>query len=232
MNDDARRIFASSPRYTCGAAAAAFALCLRPDQADEQPRDPDPGVLQKQSFLRWCREQHLDLGDIDLEGFQIGNEHHVVGDDRFFYKVTFPSAAGYHVSISPEDGIEFNNSLPIDYLRRQALQTELFDVECDFVGIIGLPYRYQLLTRQQRVVGEPASRDAIREMMLSRGFVELPTRYAQGKENSLSFFDNNYAVFDLRPANVVEAPNGLCIPIDCFVTRLDSDTYQFLLGCV
>ncbi len=66
-------------------------------------------------------------------------------------------------------------------------------------------------------------------MMFDLGFEILPQRYAQGDPSSHSFFNVKFAVFDLCLANVVQMRFGLCIPIDCFVTRLEKGSHDFLL---
>lgn len=54
--------------------------------------------------------------------------------------------------------------------------------------------------------------------------IDLPLGY----DNSLSFYSDNYAVFDLRPANVVRMPAGLTVPVDCFVERISSQQVDIL----
>lgn len=231
MDDDTQNILEGRRGYSCRAAADAFRVFLSSDAADDRPQDPDSGVVQKQHFYRWVSIIGRNLPVTHLIGSRPGREHHVLAlNSNTVLKTTFPSRAGYHVTIDPDDGIEFNNSLPLDYLERQALQAELFGVPCEFLGVMGASHRFQLVVAQQRVIGEPATYEAIRDTMLEIGFEELPRRYSQGELGSLSFFNEEFAVFDLRPANVVQAPNGLCIPIDGFVSRVDSVQVSYLRG--
>lgn len=91
--------------------------------------------------------------------------------------------------------------------------------QTDFVGVVGDQSRFSILIQQDWIAGEKASLPEIRQHMLELGFREL--HHSFGYKNSLSFYNDDFGVFDLRPANVVKMTEGVVIPIDCFVERLD-----------
>lgn len=156
MADDTRNILEGRRGYSCRAAAEAFGIVLRSGVENDRPQDPDPRVVHWQRFIDWCTKAGRNLGVLENDAERGGNEHvSIIETDDFYYKATFPSRAGYHVTIEPDDGIEFNNSLPLDYLERQALQAELFGVPCELLGVMGASDRFQLVVAQRRVIGHP-----------------------------------------------------------------------------
>lgn len=122
---------------------------------------------------------------------------------------------------------------PQEYFDRLLLQNEIFADRVTFVGIGGEREDPLIITRQPDIPGIAASEKAIVRMMtVELGFTRLSPRYSVGYENSLAFVRDNVAVFDLRPANVVETPEGIIIPIDAIPCRLDERARSILGGGV
>lgn len=94
------------------------------------------------------------------------------------------------------------------------------------MGVVGDQSRFSILIQQDWIAGEKASLPEIRQHMLELGFREL--HHSFGYKNSLSFYNDDFGVFDLRPANVVKMTEGVVIPIDCFVERLDVKKIRML----
>lgn len=67
-------------------------------------------------------------------------------------------------------------------------------------------------------------------MVEELGFRVLPDRYSVGYADSLAFFRDDVAVFDLRSANVLRTPEGLIAPIDAIPARLDAYARAILGG--
>lgn len=160
-----------------------------------------------------------------------GREHDLTfdSDSASWLKFTKPSCAGYVVSFelgSPA----LEPGLPQEYFDRLLLQNEIFADRVTFVGIGGDRGNPLIITRQPDIPGIAASEEAIIRMMtVELGFAQLSPRYSVGYENSLAFVRDDVAVFDLRPANVVETPEGIIIPIDAIPCRLD-DRSRSILG--
>lgn len=117
------------------------------------------------------------------------------------------------------------------YCRTRYSQNEIFADRVTFVGIGGERGDPLIITRQPDIPGIAASEKAIIHMMTKElGFSQLSPCYSVGYENSLAFVHDDVAVFDLRPANVVETPEGLIIPIDSIPCRLDESARSILGG--
>lgn len=161
-----------------------------------------------------------------------GREHDLTFDpaSATWLKFTKPSCAGYVVSFelgSPT----LEPALPQEYFDRLLLQNEIFADRVTFVGIGGERGDPLIITRQPDIPGIAASEKAIIHMMTKElGFAQLSPCYSVGYENSLAFVYDDVAVFDLRPANVVETPEGLIIPIDSIPCRLDESARSILGG--
>jgi hypothetical protein len=152
-----------------------------------------------------------------------GREHDLtfVEEGAFWLKFTKPMSAGYVVSF--DSGVPaLEPALPLEYLDRLILQNELFADTVTFVGIGGTRLQPRIITRQPHISGESATRDEIISMMVGNlGFELLSDRFSVGYAESLAFFRDAVAVFDLRPANVVRTSEGLMAIIDAIPTRLD-----------
>jgi len=163
-----------------------------------------------------------------------GREHDLTFDpsSASWLKFTKPSCAGYVVSFeSGSPALE--PALPQEYFDRLILQNEIFADRVSFVGIGGKRENPLIITRQPDMPGTAANEKAIVRMMtVELGFSLLSPRFSVGYENSLAFVRDDVAVFDLRPANVVETPEGLIIPIDAIPCRLVEKAKMILSGGV
>lgn len=196
---------------------------LRPAGGDES----DDWFVYERAFqhlVAWARASGCFYDDLQPQRFG-GREHDVTFDpsSQSWLKFTKPAAAGYLAVFDAARGrFELETGLPLPYLERLELQNILFQDTLCFVGVSGPAHRPRIITRQLDVDGAPATLDAITAMMVGAlGFVALPARFALGYASSLTFARRDAVVFDLRPANVVQTPDGILAPIDCIPARLD-----------
>lgn len=182
-------------------------------------------------LVRWAEE-----AGCFFEGLQPlkegGREHDLTFDDEgaFWLKFTKPAMAGYVVSFD-SGAPALEPALALEYLERMILQNELFADSVSFVGVAGDRRQPRIVTRQPHIAGEAATREEIVSMMVDElGFKPLPARFSVGYADSLAFFRDDVAVFDLRPANVVRTPEGLIAPIDAIPARLDAVARSILGG--
>jgi len=115
---------------------------------------------------------------------------------------------------------------PLKYFDRFIAAEEIWGFNTDFVGVVGDQSKFSIVIQQDWILGEKATFSEIRQHMFELGFREL--QHSFGYKNSLSFYNDEFGVFDLRPANVVKMIEGIVIPIDCFIERLDSKKIQVL----
>lgn len=189
-----------------------------------------------QRLWRWASDagvcypglQHVEPG---------GREHDLTfdPDSQTWLKFTRPSNAGFHIEFDP-DRARFTVSpgLPLEYLERLLIQNQLFGDLTTFVGVGGTLHRPRIITRQRRVVGDGAPEAEIIQLMVDiLGFAPLPRHLSVGYQNALAFIRDDFAVFDLRPANVVKTYDGILVPIDVIPVRVDEamrERFGGLLG--
>lgn len=197
---------------------------------DEDEDSLDYAVYLRR-FERWVEEVGL-VHDSLFPVVGGGREHDLtyVVEDASVLKFTKPSLAGYVVDF--ELGYpRLRIAKPLEYLRRQLLQNEIFSDNIRFVGLGGLRFNRRIVTRQPHVIGEDAGYDEITELMEGNlGFEKLRHNHVIGYEDSLAFVRADLAVFDLRPPNIIRTGAGLLIPIDCIPVKL-TDRERALLGC-
>jgi hypothetical protein len=180
-------------------------------------------------LVRWAEETGCFFENLQplKEG---GREHDLIfiEEESCWLKFTKPAASGYVVSF--KTGVPaLEPALPLEYLDRLILQNEIFADNITFVGVAGTRQQPRIITRQPHLMGEGASREEIISMMVDGlGFKLLQSRYSVGYAESLAFVNNNVAVFDLRPANVVHTTEGVIAPIDAIPTRLNPDERMIL----
>lgn len=120
-------------------------------------------------------------------------------------------------------------ALPIEYFARLSLQNEIFGDSISYVGLAGERYHPRIVTRQIDVPGIAANDSEIIGMMTGElGFTLLPQKFSIGYADSLAFFREDVAVFDMRPANVVRTPDGFIVPIDSIPVRLNDDSRSIM----
>jgi len=159
-----------------------------------------------------------------------GREHDLTHDPATatWLKFTKPAAAGYIVSFAL-GAPALEPAMPLEYLERLALQNAIFGDRVTFVGIGGERHRPRVVTRQPDIPGDAADPSEIIHLMTGElGFSTLPACFAVGYANSLAFIRDDFAVFDLRPANVVRTVEGLIIPIDSIPVRLNDQARRIL----
>ena len=192
----------------------------------------DEWSVYDESFRRlraWAEEN--GCYEPDLRPLKEGGREHDLTFDPVtssWLKFTKPSAAGYVVSF--DNGLpELSPALPLEYLERLAHQNEIFADDVSFVGVAGARNDFRIVTRQSDIPGTPASDEEIVLLMTGElGFLQLPPGFSVGYSESLAFFRDDVAVFDLRPANVVKTESGVVVPIDSIPVRLDEASIAIL----
>jgi hypothetical protein len=117
---------------------------------------------------------------------------------------------------------------PLEYLERLILQNEVFGNTLSFVGLGGKPDSRRIITRQNIVVGRAARwEEIIRLMVQELGFTKLRHNHGIGYEDSYAFVRDDAVVFDMRPANVFVAGDGVMVPVDCIPVRLPPGKRDF-----
>lgn len=155
-----------------------------------------------------------------------GREHLTLFDAPLVYKLNIVSKFGYVVDLDPDTPGLTPCQDPELYLDRFIATEEIWPNNIEFLGVVGNKYEYSILTQHDWIDGIEATYSEIREHMLGKGFYEITKSF--GHENSLSFYNDDFGIFDLRPANVVRLLDGSIIPIDCFVERLDAQKIEYL----
>lgn len=116
----------------------------------------------------------------------------------------------------------------MEYLERLILQNEVFGNTLSFVGLGGKPDSRRIITRQNIVVGRAARwEEIIRLMVQELGFTKLRHNHGIGYEDSYAFVRDDAVVFDMRPANVFVAGDGVMVPVDCIPVRLPPGKRDF-----
>ena len=211
-------------------AIADFEGSLFADGVGDEGEDSLDYAAYFRRFESWVQKVGL-VHDSLFPMVEGGREHDLtyVVEDASVLKFTKPSLAGYVVDF--ELGYpRLRIAKPVEYLRRQTLQNEIFSDNIQFVGLGGLRFNRRIVTRQPHVIGQDADYDQITELMVRNlGFEKLKHNHGIGYDGSLAFVRGDLAVFDLRPPNVIRTGAGLLIPIGCIPVRL-SDRDRALLG--
>lgn len=158
-----------------------------------------------------------------------GVEHDVVFDyeSGTVLKITKPGRAAYVVNFDLGTP-KMVSGTPLGYLERLVLQTRIFGVNLIFVGLCGVEDGRRIITRQPIVVGKPARwEEIIRLMVEELGFKKLRHNHGIGYEDSYAFMREDAVVFDMRPANVFTADEGIVIPVDCIPVKLPPGKRDF-----
>lgn len=183
------------------------------------------------------RQLHGIANAAEREGFlfrdlipdaQGGVEHDVTfdSDTGTVLKFTKPDRSAYGVDFelgTPRMG----RATPLDYLDRLAMQNEIFADNLRFVGIASNTDGKRIITRQSTVKGRPARWEEIVQLMDDLGFTKMPHNHGIGYEDSYAFFRDDFAVFDMRPANVFVTDEGYVVPVDCIPVKLPDGKREF-----
>lgn len=190
---------------------------------------------------RQVAEQRLIEPWIDLHGLWLeitnldelllgGTEHDVarVGEPiQHIRRVTKPTYEGVGYGYTPivDGGLRLGPASLGEYLRRLMLLNEVFpDVAMTLEGFIRAPLRLEVVTLQEyvpgRLLGDIATemgghevRRLIEGWFTRRGFAKLYLSNQPGPSHAWYREEDNTAVFDAKPANLLEW-DGSLRPID------------------
>lgn len=189
--------------------------------------ESENSILARIAFFRWASQINSNLSAYDLNRFRYGGrEHLVLAHPSYCIKATNPPVFGYSVDLDPEAPGLTPCQDPVKYLDRFIVAEEIWGLKTEFLGVVGDQSKYSILVQQDWIFGPKATFEEIRHCMTMWGFYEITKSF--GHENSLSFYNEEFGIFDLRPANVVKLLDGSIIPIDCFVERLDAQKIEYM----
>lgn len=201
-----------------------------PDHENEWVDTDEKSIFKRIAFFEWACRAAPDLRRVwreQIYEFCIGGKEHLVfSTGSQLYKLTIAPIFGRCVDLDEECVGLAPCQDPERYLDRFVAMEEIWGFQTQFLGVIGDKTSYSILIQQDWIAGERATVSEIRQHMFELGFREL--QHSFGYRNSLSFYNDEFGVFDLRPANVVKMIEGIIIPIDCFVERLDPKKIQVL----
>lgn len=215
---DAAALFSASAGVDAAESGALNALSDR--QAAEQ-RLIEPWIELHGLWLEITNLDELLLG---------GTEHDVarVGEPiQHIRRVTKPTDEGVGYGYTPvvEGGLRLGPASLGEYLRRLMLLNEVFpDVAMTLEGFIRTPLRLEVVTLQEyvpgRLLGDIAAemgghevRRLIEGWFMRRGFAKLYLSNQPGPAHAWYREEDNTAVFDAKPANLLEWEGSLR-PID------------------
>jgi hypothetical protein len=134
-------------------------------------------------------------------------------------KFTKPSCSGYTVSWGEDGAPYLHNALPLDYLDRLTWQNELFGDDIHLVGLWqAKPHLWCIVTTQPGLQGVRATLPDLADAFVAAGFTLLAWQ-GIGYEGSLSLSADGFDIWDIHPANVLLASEGLPLAIDVIITR-------------
>jgi hypothetical protein len=212
-------------------AAADLRGSLRPDGRDaESPAgDGDFSRMEREweRLRAWAKEGGLILPE-DHAGAEKdgGGEHDVRFDPaaRVWWKYTKPHSAGFAVSWEGTAAPFIHNASPLEYLERLLAQNALLGDAIRFEGVWRDPETkaWRLVTSQPDVPGIPLSRAEIIDGLAAQGWQLQPQWAGLGYRNSLTFRRGDWLMTDVHPANLARSPDGLIMPFDVILTRLQN----------
>ena len=192
--------------------------------------EDDPDFIRRQIVsIKNAALREGFLYDGLLPAFAGGAEHDVTFDPETgtVLKFTKPERAAYVVNFDLGTP-KMASALPLEYMGRLMLQNDIFSDTLRFVGIGGEPGERRIITRQNIVVGRPASWEEITSMMVEDlGFNKLRHNHGIGYDDSYAFVRDDAVVFDMRPANVFTTGEGVVIPVDCIPVKLPGGKRDF-----
>lgn len=107
------------------------------------------------------------------------------------------------------------------------MQNDIFADTVRFVGIASNMDGKRIITRQNTIKGRPARWEEIVKFMEDLGFTKMRHNHGIGYDDSYAFFRDDYAVFDMRPANVFMTDDGDVVPVDCIPVKLPAGKHGF-----
>lgn len=234
-----RETHATQPRQGCGGgladAAALLSSSTRTDAAELRTLDAlgDRQTAEQKLIEPWIEIHGLWMEIANLDELLLGGTEHDVariGDPvSHVRRVTKPTdeiiGAGYGYTPIVEGGLKLGAASLGEYLRRLVLLNEVFpDVAMTLEGFIRTPLRLEVVTLQDYVpgrllgdiaieVGGHEVRRLIEGWFTRRGFAKLYLSNQPGPSHAWYRDADNTAVFDAKPANLLEW-NGSLRPID------------------
>lgn len=210
------RTLAGAQDYLCGG------LCSDGVGDEDDAEDDWDGCERQWGQLHdWCAGAGMmvEAPGPDRTG---GREHDVFfqSETERWLKYTKPGLAGYTVDWDADGRPSLRNALPREYFERLTRQNDLFQDDIELVGI----WRdgaegWRIVTSQPHVRGRRATMEEISEGMKALGFVQMGWK-GIGYEDSTSWRIGCLGVWDVHPANVIMAENGVLVPVDVIITEL------------
>lgn len=214
-------------------AAALFSASTGADASESRSFD---AISDRQAAEQKLIEPWIDLHALWLDITNVdelllgGTEHDVarIGEPiRHIRRVTKPTdkTVGYGYTPIAEGGLRLGPAALSEYLRRLMLLNKVFpDVAMTLEGFIRTPLRLEVVTLQEyvpgRLLGDIAAemgghevRRLIEGWFTRRGFAKLYLGNQPGPSHAWYREDDNTAVFDAKPANLLEW-DGSLRPID------------------
>jgi hypothetical protein len=172
-----------------------------------------------ESLLPWIDAQGLWIEpQVLTSARKAGMEHLILplqdseGTVRRVVKLTKADSFGLlpicdDASYSPDEWFPPRSATPAQYLRRMALLDELRpEIETCLEGFARINGTLRIVTSQRFIDPVPASAKSIREFFSNRGFQQV-------NESAWYHPEHRVALFDVRPANVLEYAGEL-YPVD------------------
>lgn len=180
----------------------------------------EDGPFEWRALEGWAASVGLIVSSKERPDFSETGEHGVTyrADEGVWIKYTKPWRAGFTVILSDAMPMLCSAS-PLEYLRRLALQNDLFS---DDVRLVGIQYNAGsqcIVTQQPHVPGRAPKMDEMHDALVGDyGFQQLnipPMGYYKSK----SYIRDDLGLFDAHPANFVKTRDGTIVPIDVILVR-------------
>ncbi len=214
-------------------AAALFATSSGDGTTEPRTFDAlsDRQVAEQKLIESWMEAHNLCLPSSTLNQLLLGGTEHdveFVGTPvSHVRRVTKPTdeTVGYGYTAIIQGGLRLGPASLGEYLRRLMLLNEVFpDVAMTLEGFIRTPLRLEVVTLQEyvpgRLLGDIATemgghevRRLIEGWFTRRGFAKLYLSNQPGPSHAWHREEDNTAVFDAKPANLLEW-DGSLRPID------------------
>jgi len=181
----------------------------------------DPYYIEEvQIFKQIARDQDYLLKEAPVElntpCDDFGNEHQEWFNegDAIYLKATWADNFGMKVVYLPH---EERKASPIDYLERWLLHNQVFGDSVKFLGILETSEGMRLLITQPAILGEPATVAQINGFFMDKGWIRIEI------EKDVAYFDRERGMIisDTHRGNIISLENGLLLPIDLRVQKLN-----------
>ncbi len=157
-----------------------------------------------------------------------GREHDVtfLESERRWRKFTKPDGCGYTVEIAAEP--VFIPATPLQYLERLRLQNEFWGDDINLDGVQVRNPGARIVTSQPDIRGEAPSPDILHKYLSLEFDFQRLNLPPMGYYKSASYLFGNMGMFDVHPANFVETPKGIIVPIDVIMIRFSGEDLEIL----